>query len=231
MPSRQHIILLHGALGSTDYLEPIAERLSEHYNVQNHLFPGHGGRLMHEKYSIATFANDVLQRIQNGRLEKPLVFGYSMGGYVALYLEKQYPGTFSAITTFATKFNWTPDTASKEAAMLDTDVLQQKHPEYVEMLANRHAPINWQDVLNSTAGMMRDMGMNPPLNRNLLNKIQCPVWLSVGDKDRMVSIEETIAIQREILGAQLAVLPNTGHPIEKLDIDLMMFLLQRFLKR
>jgi pimeloyl-ACP methyl ester carboxylesterase len=229
MDKKKHIILLHGALGSTDYLEPLAERLSAHYNVQNHLFPGHGGRLMHDKYSIATFANDVLQRIQNGRLEKPLVFGYSMGGYVALYLEQQYPGTFAAITTFATKFNWTPDTASKEAAMLDADQLQAKHPEYVDMLAQRHAPLNWQDVLNSTAGMMRDMGMIPPLDRDILHTIECPVWLSVGDKDRMVSIEETSAIQRAIPGAQLAVLPNTGHPMEKLDLNLMEFLLRRFL--
>ena len=56
------------------------------------------------------------------------------------------------------------------------------------------------------------------LNNEKLAKVKNEVLVSIGDRDKMVSLEETIAAYRAIEGASLLVLPGTKHPIEKVDI-------------
>jgi pimeloyl-ACP methyl ester carboxylesterase len=224
------LIIVHGALGHTGHLEPLAARFKDLFRVHLHLLPGHGGRAGQADFSIRSFADDLHQAITLHKLHKPWVFGYSMGGYIGLYLEQQVPGTLGGLVSFATKFSWTPDTAGREAAMLEPKTLKEKFPDYARTLQERHHPLDWQQVLMSTAGMMRDMGLNPPLQEPQFRAIHIPVLLTVGDTDRMVSIEETAHVRAAIPGAQMAVLPYTTHPIEKLDLDLMHYLVRRFVK-
>jgi pimeloyl-ACP methyl ester carboxylesterase len=66
--------------------------------------------------------------------------------------------------------------------------------------------------------MMRHLGSNPTLTHSLLANIQCPVRLCVGDRDTTVSVEETLAAYRHLPKGQLAVLPGTPHPWEKVDL-------------
>ncbi|HEX2900608.1 MAG TPA: alpha/beta hydrolase, partial [Bacteroidia bacterium] len=49
-------------------------------------------------------------------------------------------------------------------------------------------------------------------------KIQIPIRIGIGDRDTMVSLEETISAYRLLPNAQLFVMPNTPHPIEKIDV-------------
>jgi hypothetical protein len=51
----------------------------------------------------------------------------------------------------------------------------------------------------------------------------------LGDRDQMVSLQETLDVYKALPQAQLAVLPNTPHPIEKVDLSLVSVLVQRFL--
>lgn len=222
------LVILHGALGYTGHLEPMAELFKNNYHVHIHLFTGHGGKPIHGTFSISNLCNDLREFLQERQLIKPLVIGYGMGGYVALFTEKEYPGTFEAIVTLGTKFNWTPETASKEAALLHPQKLQEKLPAYARELELRHAPAHWEHVLLATAGMMRNMGLQPPLAPEFLDIVKCPVFLAVGDKDKMVGINETEDFFLSLPIAQMAVLPNTQHPIEKIDLDLFYFLANRF---
>jgi len=50
----------------------------------------------------------------------------------------------------------------------------------------------------------------------------------LGDRDKMVSQEETARIQKSIPNAQLAILPGTPHPIEQVDISLLTGHLRHF---
>lgn len=45
----QHLILLHGALGSKDQLQPLATALERHFQVHIFNFSGHGGRPFPDK--------------------------------------------------------------------------------------------------------------------------------------------------------------------------------------
>ncbi len=77
---------------------------------------------------------------------------------------------------------------------------------------------------------MLDLGQNPTLNETDFEQITTPVLLSVGDKDAMVTIEETTNTYRKLQNAQLLVMPNTMHPIERVDVNEVAHQLKKFMK-
>jgi pimeloyl-ACP methyl ester carboxylesterase len=216
----QQLLLLHGAIGSANQFEQFVPLLEKKYKVSSINFSGHGGNpIPLSDFSIALFAKDVLHWLDSNNIKTIDIVGYSMGGYVALYLAKHYPDRVGKIFTLATKFDWTPEGASKEAAMLNADKISEKVPIFAKKLEHIHGADNWKLVLNKTAEMMLALGQKPTLTLTDLSEIKHTVLLSVGDKDMMVSLEETIAMYRSLKNAQLLVLPNTQHAFEKVNLN------------
>ena len=152
---------------------------------------------------------------------KPIVFGYSMGGYVAIYTEAMFPNSFEKIITLGTKFSWTPDIAAREVRMLQPEIIEEKVPKFAAHLAEMHAPNDWKTVMNATAEMMESMGENPPLDDVEISQIVCPVILTLGGKDNMVSYAETDAIKTKIPYAEFHSFENFEHPMEKVDLSVL----------
>ena len=69
-------------------------------------------------------------------------------------------------------------------------------------------------VLEKTIEMLAEMGDNNPLQPEDYLSISQPVLLMLGDRDKMVTLEETLAVYKYLPNAQLSVIPNTPHPIE-----------------
>lgn len=212
--------MLHGAVGSSVQLEPLAGKLKETYDVCLLNFTGHGGKpIPAEPFSIEMFAGDVIYFIKKNRLEGINVYGYSMGGYVALYIARHHPGLISKIFTTATKFQWSEETSARESAMLNPGKILEKVPKFAEDLALRHSPEDWKIVLNKTAEMMISLGKNRTLKDDDYSKVENEVLVSAGDRDNMVTIEETVDVYRKLKNGKLLILPGTPHPIEKTDTD------------
>ncbi|OWY20253.1 alpha/beta hydrolase [Sphingobacteriales bacterium UPWRP_1] len=213
------VILLHGALGSAEQMQPLANLLSAQYQVFTLNFEGHGGApLTGEQFAIPGFANQVHEFIAAQCLEKVNIFGYSMGGYVGLYLAKQYPEKVAKVATFATKFRWNPGSAAKEAEMLDAGKIEEKVPQFARKLQQVHGE-QWKQVLELTAAMILNLGAQPDLPIEEIANITVPVLLGLGDSDNMVSLEETGSAYRVLPAGQLMVFPNTPHPFEKVNIQ------------
>lgn len=223
--------MLHGAIGSSVQLEPLADLLTDAYKVNLLNFSGHGGKpVTNHKFSIEMFAEDVLYFIDKNRLEGINLYGYSMGGYVALYIARHYPGKINKIFTTATKFNWNEDTSLKESKLLNPEKISEKIPQFAEQLSERHSPEDWKVVLNKTAEMMIELGKNNLLIDEDFSQIENDILLSVGDRDNMVSIEETVDVYRKLKKGSLLVLPDTSHPIEKISPDRLVYEVKSFFK-
>ena len=191
-------------------------------------FSGHGSAAMPDgPFSIELFAADALQYMNERQIDKVCVFGYSMGGYVAMYLAKQYPEKISKVITLATKWHWDEDTAAKEIQMLNPEKIAHKLPAFAATLVQRHAPNDWKDVLQKTTEMMIALGKDNTLKVDDHAAINIPVLLMLGDRDKMVSLDETLAVYKTLPAAQLAVLPGTPHPIEQTDAALLAFYINR----
>ncbi|MCG3167086.1 MAG: 2-succinyl-6-hydroxy-2,4-cyclohexadiene-1-carboxylate synthase [Bacteroidia bacterium] len=213
----QKLLLLHGAIGSSKQFDALVPLLQNQFEVYILDFSGHGGKPIPDKpFSIELFAKDVLNWLEEKKIETINIFGYSMGGYVTLYLAKHQAEKVGKVFTLATKFNWNAEGAAKEAAMLNPEKIAAKVPAFANALEQKHGE-NWKTVLIKTADMMINLGKSPALSMTDLAAVQQPVQISVGDKDNMVTLEETIAAYRQLKNAQLLVLPQTQHPFEKVN--------------
>lgn len=117
------IVLLHGALGSSSQLEALASQLRQQGRKVYLLnFSGHSGRAHSANgFGIEIFAGDLLELLDAETIEKADVFGYSMGGYVALWLAHQSPQRVGRIVTLGTKFDWDPTSAEREIQKMDAE--------------------------------------------------------------------------------------------------------------
>ncbi|HWY10831.1 MAG TPA: alpha/beta fold hydrolase [Bacteroidia bacterium] len=222
------IILLHGAIGSKDQLEPLAKELSSHgYQTYSLNFSGHGQTPFQNQFSIPQFADELKLFIEKNNLDKPNVFGYSMGGYVALYLASEQ-NILGNIITLGTKFEWSPEISAKEIKMLDAKKILEKVPGFAEALQKRHGN-NWQLLLQRTAEMMTDLGNNNLLNRNSFSKIKNKVLIGLADGDTMVSVEETDNAASKIIAAKRYTLQNTKHPIETVKLVVLANVVKQFI--
>jgi pimeloyl-ACP methyl ester carboxylesterase len=223
---KKSLLLLHGAIGASCQLKAIAEKLAADYEVHLFDFPGHGGKeLPGEPFSIQLFSAAVLAYIQEKNLRQLTVFGYSMGGYVAMYLAKHHPHTVDRIITLGTKFHWDEATAARETKMLNAAAIATKVPAFAAALEVMHAPNDWKEVVQRTADMLAAMGTNNPLTPDDYKEISIPSLILLGDRDKMVTLEETITIYQHLPDAQLAVLPGTPHVIEQVNASLVAYLL------
>lgn len=225
----QNLILLHGALGSSEQFKPLEQTLSDNYQMHVPNLPGHGGTGLQQEFSIEFFAQYLEEYLEQHNLKGASVFGYSMGGYVAMYLAKQKPELIGKIITLATKWSWSEDIAAREVKMLQPEVIEQKLPQFAQALAQRHAPDDWKELLHKTADMMLQMGKNNPLKHEDLAQVTTPSLIMLGDRDKMVSLQETVEAYQNIPGAQMAILPKTSHPIEQVDTEVLSFFIRRFI--
>lgn len=210
------LIILHGAIGAKDQFEKLADTLSSKYKVILHDFPGHGERVNEQlDFTIDNFVEDLDQLVS--KHSEPIIFGYSMGGYVAIMHAAKYPGKIKSIFTLGSKVDWNPDTAKKESAMLNPEKIEEKVPKFAAILNQRHHG-KWKDVLNKTKDLMNDLGQENSIQTLQMNDLNCSITMLLADQDEMVSKEETDALALKI-GAKRFDIPNSKHPIEKVDLS------------
>ncbi|MFB6457751.1 alpha/beta fold hydrolase [Chitinophaga sp. Hz27] len=223
------ILLLHGALGAAPQFDSLKSLLEAHYDVHVLEFSGHGQQpFSAEGFSIPVFAGEVLRYLEEKSLDFIHIFGYSMGGYVALYLARHQPERIGHIITLATKYNWNEATAGREVKQLNPELIEEKVPAYARVLEERHTASDWKEVVNMTAILIEDLGHQSLLRANDYAQIASPCLLMMGDRDNMVSFQETIEAFKALPEAQFAVLPDTVHPLEKADAPLLAYHIRRF---
>lgn len=225
-----NLLILHGALGASAQLQPLAHELQKDFMVHMPDFSGHGGQPFHsDGFSIKIFADDIVQYMDRCALDKVPIFGYSMGGYVGMYMARHYPQRVDKLVTLATKYHWDAATAAREIQMLIPEKIEQKIPAFAEVLRNRHAPNDWKEVLKKTADMMAELGNDNTLKPDDYAAVMHPVLVLLGDGDKMITLEETVAVYKSLPNSRMGMLPGTAHPIEQVDPALLGYLIRKFL--
>lgn len=216
------LLLLHGALGSQAQFSPFLPHLEASFQLHTLDFEGHGTAGATDRaFRIEHFAENVLAYLDTHALPAINIFGHSMGGYVGLYLAKNQPGRVHKVFTLGTKFAWTPEFAQQEIASFDADKMLQKVPRFAQLLQERHASSDWKTALEKTRVMMLELGEKPVLVAESLAQIQAVVRIGLGDRDGMVSLEESIEVYRTLPHGQLQIFPSTLHPLEKISIPVL----------
>jgi esterase/lipase len=214
------ILFLHGALGTAEDLSPLMTVMKERgFETLSFTFSGHGvGASEPEHFRIDHFAHDLENFLKRHHLKSVIVFGYSMGGYVALYHKVNFEDSpLKKIFTYGTKFNWSEKAVSKEIPMLNPDHLSEKFQHFAEALKTKHGE-RWKQVLRSTAHMMQNLERLDGLTREDLADIDVPVILILGDQDRMVTTEETLLTSSWIAHSQTKTISHSKHELERSNL-------------
>lgn len=225
----KQLLLLHGALGAQSQFDELKNKLGTVYECHSLDFYGHGSSSFSDSYGIEAFAAQVLKYIDQFQLKGCDVFGYSMGGYVAIFTEYGHPGTFGKIMTLGTKFNWTPESSEREVAFLNPEKMKEKAPKYVESLIKLHGD-KWTQLCEKTAEMMRYLGALPLITDLTLAAIRIPVRVGIGDDDKMVTVEETMKAFRSLQQGSFLVMPTTPHPLDQVNMDRLAYKIERYLE-
>lgn len=221
---------MHGALGSSQIFDSFVSQLNEQYNVFRFDFRGHGEFSADELISPEILTDQIIDFIETNQLIGITIFGYSMGGYMALLASIKRPDLIGSIITLATKYVWNEDISTKEIFQLETiRVLPLEHP-FKKQLVKFHEEAYYQNCINLTIHLINDLGKKKLLNNSTLSKINLPILLIIGDMDTMVSISETQEASKNLINSTIIILPNTKHPFEKVNPFELIQILNKYLK-
>jgi len=213
------LLLLHGALGNKTQFGAAKALLAEHFEVYDMDFEGHGESPSDKDYSMHVFTENVVAFLQEHSIDKINIFGYSMGGYVALYTALKFPDKVENIVTLGTKFNWEKEAAAQEVRMLNPEKIEAKVPRFAEQLMRAHPAQDWKDVVHKTASMMLGLAEREKFTAEELGQIQHRATIGIGSLDKMVGLEESQHAAALLPNASLKQLEGVEHPIEKMAPD------------
>ncbi len=221
MRAMNPIILLHGALGTSDQLKAIVEFLKIENSIHLINFEGHGSESIPERpFRMEYFVENVLEFMDQHEIKKADFFGYSMGGYVALILAKDYPERVGKVATLGTVLKWNLDISEREVKFLNPEKIREKVPVFAEELEKRH-PAGWENVAAKTKDLLLDLGGNPRISDSEWSSISQQVRIHTGDRDATAGIEQSLEVCKKLNQGELMVLPNTPHPIERANLKLL----------
>lgn len=208
------LVLLHGALFSAASLAPLAAALAPSRDVLPLDLPGHGGTPVPDTMSVESLGDAVLAALDARGVAAAHLVGYSLGGYVALDLARRAPDRARSVFAHATKLDWRPEVAARETRGLDPAWVRERAPGFAADLDRWHAPQDWGVLMTRVAELLVELGARPPLGDVAFAGMGLPVLLSVGDRDKLVTLEETVAAYRALPAGRLAVRPGLGHPLD-----------------
>ena len=225
----KNVLLLHGALGESKDLDPLKVVLQKkEVMAYTFNFSGHGQRVFEPKFGIEQFSEELLQFITKNGIQNPFIFGYSMGGYVALHLALKQPDRLKGIVTLGTKFNWDNAFTEKETKNLNATLLLEKAPAFLDTLKKKHSN-NLELLLQKTAAMMHELNQQYTLFADSLSQLQIPILIARGEKDHMVSLTESDAIVHILKHAGYYEMPDTKHAIETVNVEVLAELISSFI--
>ncbi len=223
------LLLVHGALGAADQLAPLAEALAPRFAVQVLELPGHGRTpAASGTMRMADFEVAIAERITAEGLAPARVFGYSMGGFAACRLALARPALIGSLATLGTLFDWSPAIAAREAAQLDPARIRAKVPAFAALLEARHQALPWEVVLERTKGLLAVLGEEGGLQPEAVAELAPRFRVMVGDRDSSVDLGHSRHLALSAPQGSLEVLPEAGHPLERVPLDRLASSLKAF---
>ncbi|MBS1903913.1 MAG: alpha/beta fold hydrolase [Bacteroidetes bacterium] len=219
------LLFLHSALGTRREFD----RLKEYYPDRMLILPdlpshGESTTTLHAitMHDLAMWMRRLV--IEHLKIPTVDIIGYSMGGYVAITLALQEPRLVRSIVSHAMKFYWTQTAISEALAGLDADAIKARSEKAYAALSAIHEPNDLHRTAALASSVIRSFAQKQ-LTEEDVKKLECPLLVSVGDNDTMVTPEEVTrlygALARE--KAYLAIHPNSPHQISKLDLGSFTF--------
>ncbi|WP_035653106.1 alpha/beta fold hydrolase [Flavobacterium sp. ASV13] len=202
------IVLLHGFLENKKMWEEYVDLFTEKYRVITIDLLGHGESdclgYVHEMEGNANVVNEVLERL---KIEKAIILGHSMGGYVGLAFAELYPEKIQKLVLL----NSTSKEDSTEKKLNRTRAIKavkQNYAGFVSLaianlfsennrirLVDEIEKVKEEALKTPLQGILASLeGMKIRKDREwLLHENRFPVLLILGKKDPVLNYEDSLS--------------------------------------
>ena len=220
------LLYLHGASGAPVIL-PFMEKLAERFDVLVPEHPGYGQsdepEWLENIHDVAYFYLDLIKKLD---LSEIVLVGTSMGGWMAMEIAVRDTSRLSQVVLVSPAGIAAPDVKVADIFLMapeevvraiyhDPGIAEKllavpPTPEAVDIgLKNRH----------TTARLAWEPRFHDPHLPKWLHRIDVPVKIIWGDKDRIIPVGFTKEFSRLLPKAQLHIIKNAGHlpQVEKPD--------------
>lgn len=218
------VLFTHGFAGTTWMWHPQTPVLSQNYKLILWDAPGHGKSqsppLTHQ-YSADILVDDICQLLQLLNVEKAVVGGLSMGGYLSLRFYLRHPDMVAALIlmntgpgyrNLANMTEWNQE-QERRARLLETRGVEAFADDPATVALNTYTPRHLMLRQNPVglAHMARQVvGQHDTLVIAALGDIKVPTLIVVGDRDTPF-LKSSEYMAKAIAGAEYVVIPNAGH--------------------
>jgi pimeloyl-ACP methyl ester carboxylesterase len=229
------VIFVHGFPFNKWMWENQIEAFKKDYRVIAYDIRGFGNSEMGKvHFSVQLFAFDLIGLMDALHIEKAVLCGLSMGGYIALSAMENFQHRFSKLVLCDTKCAGDDD-AAKEKRMKTIDSIKQNgKAEYAE--ESLWKLFSQSSFVSNPAAIdkIREMIMSTPDevlfqtllalaerhdNCSLLSTTNLPVLIVVGADDKLTPPDTAREMDKKIPDSDLFIIENAGHlsPLEQPD--------------
>ena len=207
----EKLVLIHGALGNYSEFDEIIPLLEKKYEIEAFQIPHHGDyQVSKVDFEINILVKDFLKFLN--KIGPAYVYGFNLGGYIAIAAAQENQTNFKGIITQGTKLDWSEEEATKEIATLNVEFLSKNAEgfyKYLDKLYGAYLP----ELLEKTSGFITKLSENPSISEKSVENITIPIRLTRGGKDKMVSRKETLKISEALPNGNYFEIPTVIHPI------------------
>lgn len=205
------LILIHGALGNQKEFSTILPFLEKKYELHCYEIPHHGERKNSPiPFEMEAIINDFLGFLS--LIGPAYVYGFSLGGYLAVAAAIKDDRNFRGIITQGTQFNWSPSIANHTLAQFKKTPKTKGEIAFQSYLNHLHGN-NLDELIEQTHPFIEQLGCSPYITIEKVKHISCPVRLIRGGKDSIASATHTQEIAIAIPNGLYFEIPSLIHPI------------------
>jgi len=239
------LILLHGGLGGIGMFSQLLPPLAETRQVIGVELQAHGHTAdIDRPLSYEWMADDVAALIEHLGIDKADIFGYSLGGGVALQTAIRHPQVVRKLVVASAAFKregWYPEVlAGMDAMTADAAAAMVGSPPHGAYISAAPKPEDWPVLVGKTGDLLRqDYDWSAAVAG-----IKAPALIVVGDADsiRLNHVVEMFGLlgggpviltpdgkMGDLPNSRLAVLPGTTHFDILFRADLLLPMIPLFL--
>ncbi len=222
------LVLLHGAGAATAIeTQHLARLMQPSRPVVALDLPGHGASDKHEVLTTRLFIDGASEAIASMR--EPIdLFGFSLGGAVALSVAQRLSSQVQRLAVHATAIDWDTNLVAAMLGRIDASAIRSRSPGGWQKLNEAHQG-HAAGVFGSLHPFVRSLAQQPIFSSELLPTL--PILVSSGGTDELFDLSHVLHLHRHLSGSQLAVLPGIGHRLGPDEAAALAPMLRRFFGR
>jgi 3-oxoadipate enol-lactonase len=221
------VLFLHGFPFSHEMWKQQIDAVSQKYRAIAYDIKGHGlSDIGDGQYTIEGHVDDLFAFLRYLHVERPVIVGLSMGGYIALRALERHQELFRAAVLCDTKSE--PDTPEAKlrrfAGMVE--VKKSGSQQFADTFIHGvFAPESFRSRPEAVETIRRIISRTPPLSiagtllalaartdtTGMLRGLGIPVLILVGDADLTTPPSASRAMQERVPGSEMHVVPAAAH--------------------